>query len=83
MQQFSSYRLRVVFSSLVLNRYSVRVALFIHPSGPLSGSLNFYLNGVVVGQSVLTLVLRLFASAELQLYRTSLPPPDHLENHLI
>ncbi len=31
----------------------------------------------------LILVLRLLASAELWLYWTSLPPPDHLENHLI
>jgi hypothetical protein len=56
--------------SLFLSRYSMRMALFIWPTSPPSGCLDCCLIGVVVG---LSLVLRLLASTELRLYRTSLP----------
>jgi hypothetical protein len=65
--------LELLSSSLFLSRYFVRVAPFIWPTGPpawLPGLLSHWSSSWTVP---LTLVLRLLASAELRLYRTSLP----------
>ncbi len=66
-----SGRLGAVVQLTLLSRCFMRVA-FYSAHWSLSGCLDYHLIGVLVGHH-LTLVLRLVASAELRLYRTSLP----------
>ncbi len=74
--------LELLSSSLFLSRYSVRVALFIWPTGSKSGCLDCNLIGVVVGQSPYPYY---WDSWPLLSYGPTDQPslPDHLENRLI
>ncbi len=73
---------RAAFQVFFLSKHVMRVALSLAhcPHIWLPQLLSHWSGSQTVP---VTLVLRLLASAELQLYQTSLPPPDHLENNLI